>query len=111
VNEIFADTNYFNALQLPRDSLHSIAVHLTLQFTPTTRIVTSDLVLSEYLAHFSSSDAFTKRQAVKTWRELHAAPKIIVIQAIPELLDRSAKLYEQAPTNIGASPISLRSLS
>jgi predicted nucleic acid-binding protein len=96
VNEIFGDTSYFVALQLPRDPLHPIALRVASQLPTEIRIVTSDLVLTEFLAHFSKGDSLTRRQAVKTWRELHGDPNMNVVLALPELLEKSAHLYEQA---------------
>ena len=95
MNEIFGDTSYFVALQLSRDPLHGIALQVASELPSGTRIITSDLVLSEFLAHFSKGDSFTRLQAVKR-RELHDDPNVNVVLALPELLEKSARLYEQA---------------
>jgi predicted nucleic acid-binding protein len=96
VDEVFADTNYLIAVQIPRDSLHTVAVELAATLRPNTRIVTSELVLLEFLTHFSRSGASGRQQALATWEDLHRDPTVTIIPATLSLLESAAVLYGRA---------------
>jgi uncharacterized protein len=96
VDEVFADANYLIAVQIPRDSLHPIAVKLAAALRPTTRIVTSELVLLEFLTHFSRSGATVRQQALATWKDLHRDPTVTIVPATLSLLESAATLYGRA---------------
>jgi len=49
VEEVFGDTNYWLAIFLPDDSLHSRAIEIGSGILTKSRIVTSDLVVVEVL--------------------------------------------------------------
>ena len=96
MDEVFADTNYLIALQIPRDSLHPIAVKLSAELRSSTLIVTSELVLLEFPTHFSRSGATARQQALATWKDLHRDPTVTIIPATLSLLESAATLYGRA---------------
>jgi len=94
VNEVFADTSHLIALQLPRDPLHAIARLSASQLLPRTRIVTSELVLVEFLDHFSRHGLSARREAILTWRNIHRINAVTILPATSDLLERTADLFE-----------------
>ena len=62
---VFADAGYWIALLNPRDRLHQRAKRVSRRLG-THRVVTSELILVEYLDDSSSRGEFTRRLAVAT---------------------------------------------
>jgi predicted nucleic acid-binding protein len=94
--EVFADTSHLAALQIPRDELHAVAHGVASRLPPDTRLVTSDLVLIEFLDHFSKRGSSARKQAILTWRVLHDLPSVIVVPVTARLLERAATLFERS---------------
>jgi predicted nucleic acid-binding protein len=88
--EVFADTGYWLALILRRDALHEIAMRVsdTMEFS---RIVTSELVLVEFVNHLSNSDPVMRMKAVKLWSIVHVDS--IVVPATDLLLQKAMDFY------------------
>ena len=92
--EIFADTAYWVALQLPDDALHKRALSAIEAIPDGSRLITSELVMIEFLNHVSRVGYATRLDASQTWSRLEASPRVEVIPAIPSLLSRARSRYE-----------------
>jgi predicted nucleic acid-binding protein len=69
MNRVFADSGYWIALLRSRDALHQKAQHLAQQFRDY-KIVTSELVLVEYLNDMSKLGGGYRRMAVDAVKRL-----------------------------------------
>ncbi|MCY4365595.1 MAG: PIN domain-containing protein [Chloroflexi bacterium] len=76
--EVFADTGYWIALLNERDSLHSQARELSAQLSEST-IVTSEMVLTEFLNHASRGGSQLRRVAGESVLQWMADPNIEVV--------------------------------
>jgi predicted nucleic acid-binding protein len=95
MEEIFADTSYWIALQWQKDSLFPVARTLTESLPPTTRIVTSDLVLVEFLNYACSIGLMMRIESAMAWDDLYSDPGILVLPTSPELLQAAAQHYRK----------------
>jgi predicted nucleic acid-binding protein len=69
MNAVFADAGYWIALFNPRDQLHDKAV-VAAQATQERPIVTSQMVLTEFLNHYASVGEPFRQRAVQVVRSL-----------------------------------------
>ena len=76
--EVFADTGYWIALLNERDSLHRQARELSAQLSDST-IVTSEMVLTEFLNHASRGGHQLRRVAGENVLQWMADPNIEVV--------------------------------
>ena len=76
--EVFADTGYWIALFNERDSLHIQARELSARFSDST-IVTSEMVLTEFLNHASRGGNQLRRLAGENVLQWMADPNIEVV--------------------------------
>ena len=95
MRKIFADTSYWIAITNPKDELHSL-VQIINKSIKDSSILTTDEVLVEFLAYFSSKYSGTMRRAASeiTRRILNNTN----IQVIPQSRDSflsGLKLYEE----------------
>src|ERR1700733_12455403 len=95
MEELFADTAHWIALQLPDDDLHETALGLLDLISSGFRIVTSELVLFEFLNHFSGRGIISRETAVNTWRQLHSNPIVTVIPSTNDLIQRAVESYSK----------------
>ncbi len=95
MKEVFADTTYLVALQVPRDRLHPAAMNAASLLSDTI-VVTTELVLVEFLSHFSRSGEIARRQAIGTWKDLHQNPFVTILPITSTLLSAAIALYERA---------------
>jgi predicted nucleic acid-binding protein len=86
---VFADTGYWIALLDPQDTLHSKAINLSITFTQV-QIVTSEMVLTEILNHFSKRGNFLRYAAANFIESLQENPAIAIAQ-------QALILYKQRP--------------
>ena len=94
---VFADTFYWVALADFADSAHQQALALTAA-RASSRIVTTDEVLAEYLTFFSTGPEQLRREAVESVENLLASSVIRVIpQSRESFLAASALLLKQCP--------------
>jgi uncharacterized protein len=93
---VFADSGYWIALFDPTDSLHfaASAFHQRIE-AENTRIITSDLVLIEFLNFFSRSRKNVRQQAASAVTEIRQYPNFTVIPHTADLFDRTLMLYAQ----------------
>ena len=95
MKKVFADTSYWIAITNPKDELHSL-VQIINKSIKDSSILTTDEVLVEFLAYFSSKYSGTMRKAASeiTRRILNNTN----IQVIPQSRDSflsGLKLYEE----------------
>ena len=92
---VFADTSYWVALLNPKDFLHAEAqkVATSLGSTP---IVTSDLVLVEFLNYFGATRQF-RVAAVTFVDKLRAEKGLVIVPQGREQFEEALTLYRNRP--------------
>jgi predicted nucleic acid-binding protein len=93
---IFADTFYWLALARPRDSWHAPAWSWASANT-STRIVTTDEVLTEFLNAFARSGPVRRAHAVATVYDIRNDPYVEVLPQTRADFDAALALYEVRP--------------
>ena len=78
MGEVFADTGYWIAIVNPRDGLHQRAQNVARQLG-SHRIVTSEMVLAEFLNHMSHIGRYERHLAVETVRRLRANSAVKIV--------------------------------
>ena len=69
MSEVYADSGYFDAMYDPRGVLHQKARDVTARLG-SFRIVTSEMVLVEFLNHVSKGDQLVRRRAADAERTM-----------------------------------------
>ncbi len=95
MSERFADTSYWIALQWQKDSLYPIARGLTESLPRDTRIVTTDLVLVEFLNYACSIGLMMRMEAAIAWDDLYSDPNILILSTPSALLQRAVAYYRK----------------
>ena len=80
---VFAESGFWVALLNPRDALHETAVRLRAQFS-SALIVTSEMVLTEVMNHFSESGDQFRRAAAALVEALCDSPRCEVVPQTSE---------------------------
>ena len=93
---LFADTFYWIALADFADAAHHRALGLTANLA-SSRIVTTDEVLTEYLTFFSTAPEPLRREAAETVQDLMANSVIRVIPQSRESFLAGLQLYRARP--------------
>jgi len=91
---VFADTAYWLAISNPRDQLHQKALEVSQSLGPH-RIITTDEVLTEFLALYSPYGPEMRRTAAQMARGVLSNPNIQVLQQTHESFLAGLNLYEQ----------------
>ncbi len=94
MKRLFADTSYWIALFNPRDDLHGRAVAAA-QSSSDDRIITSDMVLVEFLNGFSDRGPRLRSAASKAVRTLQSSPNVTVIPQTSDQFERALGRYEE----------------
>jgi predicted nucleic acid-binding protein len=94
MNAVFADAGYWIALFNPRDQLHNKAVGAA-QVTQGRLIVTSQMVLTEFLNHYASFGELFRQRAVQVVRSLQDDANVEVIVQTAEQFEAALTLYAQ----------------
>ena len=94
MNAVFADAGYWIALFNPRDRLHDIATAVS-QTTQNQSIVTSQLVLMEFLNYYASLGQIFRQQAVEVVRNLQQYPNIEIVPLSDEQFEAALTMYAQ----------------
>lgn len=94
MSTVFADAGYWIALFNPRDALHTKAIAIS-QKTQAQLIVTSQMVLTEFLNHYASMGGQFRQRAVEVIKQLQQDPEIQVIPQTSEQFEKALILYEQ----------------
>ena len=96
MNAVFADAGYWIALFNPRDQLHAkaISVSTTLQGRS---IVTSQMVLTEFLNHYAALGQPFRQRAVQVVRSLQDNVDVEVVPQTDAQFAAALTLYAQRP--------------
>jgi predicted nucleic acid-binding protein len=95
MTSIFADTSYWIALLSPRDALHDKALSVSIRFS-SARIVTSEMVLVEFLNSFSETDSRSRKAAARLAETLRTTARVNVVAQTPEQFEASLQAYKGA---------------
>ena len=96
MNAVFADAGYWIALFNPRDRLHTKAI--TISNTLHGRsIVTSQMVLTEFLNHYAALGQPFRQRAVQVVRSLQADAEVEVVPQTAAQFTAALMLYAQRP--------------
>jgi predicted nucleic acid-binding protein len=90
---VFADTVYWIATVHPSDPWAASARKARTRLGPA-RMVTTDEVLTEFLAALSRGGPRLRQQAVKMVRAIMASPQVLVVPQSRESFLRGVDLYE-----------------
>ena len=93
--EVFADSLFWIALQLPRDQWRDNALDARNLLDDDVQIVTTTDVLSEFLAAVSRSGPVVRREAVVTVQDILSDPEITVVPQSYILFAQGLALYER----------------
>jgi|SRR5437660_9301992 len=93
MERVFADTGYWIALLNPRDELHSQARFISLQYDPW-RIVTSEMVLTEFLNSFSGYGLLLRRAASEAVVSLVNQSQVLIVPQTSNLFEKSLERYQ-----------------
>jgi uncharacterized protein len=96
MNAIFADTGYWIALFNPRDDLHAKALTVA-RVTQGHLIVTSQLILTEFLNYYASLGQSFRQQAVQVVRSLQQATEVEIVPQTDDQFQAALTLYSQRP--------------
>jgi predicted nucleic acid-binding protein len=94
MKSIFADTSYWIALFNPRDELHAKAVAAAQKYSDD-KIVTSEMVLVEFLNGFSDRGPRLRPAASKAVKTLRSSPNVAVIPQTSDQFERALGRYEE----------------
>ena len=94
MKRIFADTSYWIALLNPRDELHMRAVAAAQTYSDDL-IVTSEMVLVEFLNGFSDRGPRLRAAALKAVKTLRSSPNVTVIPQVSDQFERALRRYEE----------------
>src|SRR5262249_47567660 len=92
--ELFADTSYWTALVNPRDELHRKARSVSREF-PSARVVTSEMVLAEFLNGFSDGGPWLRGAAVRAVEALRSDQTAAIVPQETEQFRSAVKNYGQ----------------
>lgn len=94
MNAVFADAGYWIALFNPRDQLHDKAV-VAAQATQERPIVTSQMVLTEFLNHYASFGEPFRQRAVQVVQTLQDDASVEIVSQTAEQFEAALMLYAQ----------------
>ncbi len=93
---VFADTFYWLALARPRDAWHAAAGRWAAA-NASTRIVTTDEVLTEFLNALSGTGPAGRAYAAATVHDIRNDPLVVVLPQTRADFDAALALYEARP--------------
>lgn len=94
MKRVFVDTFHYIAVLSPRDRYHADAVNAGRALEPV-EFVTTDAILVEVLAFYSSAGPRARREAVSLVDVLRADPDVLVLPQTREMFDEGLALYRQ----------------
>ena len=92
MERVFADTGYWIALLNPRDDLHQKASATSREYSPN-QLVTSEMVLTEFLNSFSDYGPRLRQAAEKAVASLRDTPQIVIVSQTSRLFEKALKRY------------------
>jgi len=93
MKRVFADTSYWIALLNPRDELHHKAVAAARNCSDD-QVVTSEMVLVEFLNGFSDRGPRLRAAASKAAKTLRSSLNVTVIPQTSDQFERALRRYE-----------------
>ncbi len=93
MNRAFADTSYWIALLNPRDELHETALAAS-RSNSFEQILTSEMVLAEFLNSFSDRGTVLRRAAVKVVEALRSNRAVVIVPQSAEQFEQSLRRYK-----------------
>lgn len=98
MKQVFADTGFWISLLNTKDRWHqkTITINRDLQSQKTT-IVTSELVLTEFLNFFSRFSSNIRQRAGLTVQNIQSHPNITIVAQTNPLFNKALELYLQRP--------------
>jgi len=96
MRSVFADAGYWIALQYPDDDLHERAKAVSATLGPVL-LVTSEMVLTEYLNYFAGRGDRLRSMAVARVQRMEDVPNIDVVRQTTELFRAAVTLYAPRP--------------
>ena len=96
MNGVFADTGYWIALFNPRDQLHAKAVTAS-QVLQGRQIVTSQMVLTEFLNHYAALGQPFRQRAVQVVRSFQSNVDVEIVPQTDGQFAAALTLYAQRP--------------
>jgi len=93
MERVFADTGYWIALLSPRDDLHQKAVALSRDYDPS-QIVTSEMVLTEFLNSFSDYGPRLRQAAAAAVASLRNTSQVAIFPQTSQLFEKALKRYQ-----------------
>ena len=99
MNEIFADTAYWIAMSVPDDKWTAAAERAEQTLPADARLVTTDEVLTEYLAWVSvrrEQLRHFRQRAVRYVRDILDNPNVIVVEQTHQAFLAGLDLYEES---------------
>ena len=92
MDRVFADTGYWIALLNPRDDLHQKASVTSRDYT-SNHIVTSEMVLTEFLNSFSDYGPRLRQAAARAVVSLRDTSEIVIVPQTSQLFEKALKRY------------------
>ena len=92
MERVFADTGYWIALLNPRDDLHHRASSASRSYSPD-QIVTSEMVLVEFLNSFSDHGPHLRQAAARAVALLRDTSQIVIVPQTSQLFEKALKRY------------------
>ena len=96
MNAIFADTGYWIALFNPRDDLHAKVLTVA-RATQARLIVSSQMVLTEFLNYYATLGQPFRQRAVQVVRSLQQAGEVEIVPQTDEQFQAALTFYAQRP--------------
>ena len=93
MERVFADTGYWIALLNPRDELHQKASTISRNYI-SNQIVTSEMVLTEFLNAFSDRGPRLRQAAAKAVASLRTS-EIVIFPQTTQLFERAVQRYQE----------------
>jgi uncharacterized protein len=93
MDRVFADTGYWIALLNPRDELHQKASAISREYI-SNGIVTSEMVLTEFLNSFSDYGPLLRQVAAKAVTTLRNTSQIVIVPQTSRLFEKALRRYQ-----------------
>jgi predicted nucleic acid-binding protein len=93
MDRVFADTGYWIALLNPRDELHQRASATSREYI-SNEIVTSEMVLTEFLNSFSDCGPRLRQVAAKAVTTLRNTSQIVIVPQTSQLFEKALRRYQ-----------------
>lgn len=103
MKRLFADSSYWIALLNPRGELHDRAVAAAQNYSQD-QVVTSEMVLVEFLNAFSDRGARLRKAASKAVRVLRGSLNVTVIPQTSDQFQRALTRSRTGLTRVGVLP-------